>query len=49
MLFRIGFILMIIGASMIDSEIIVIPLAITAVGAALIYFSIGKEDQVDEE
>ncbi len=49
MLFRIGFILMMIGTALIDSKSIVIPFAITATGAALIYFSICREDQIDEE
>lgn len=44
MLFGIGIILMAIGGSCIDSDCIIIPLMITAAGAALIWYSELRED-----
>lgn len=44
MLLGIGIILMAIGGSCIDSDCIIIPLMITAAGAALIWYSELRED-----
>lgn len=44
MLFGIGIILMAVGGSLIDSDCIIIPLMITAAGAALIWYSELRED-----
>ena len=42
MLFRIGFILMMIGTCLIDSESLVLPMLITGTGALLMWISAGR-------